>query len=451
MQLFAKAPDAVGQLAVVDLPVAQAAAVVIAAGEPAVVQDEQLDAQPLGLPGQREQLGLVEVKIGGLPVVDQDGAYFVPPLAPGQPGAVELVVGLGHPVQPPVGVDQHRLGGGEPFAPVQMPAEALRVDAHGHPGDVVGVDVGLGGKIAAVDQAEAVDLAQKLGGLTPLEGEEGVEVVAGTAPQRVDPLHPVGQRPGDDVPFPGPGAGQLDHIVVHVGQVEAEAHGPVQPERALAGVADDGVPGDDRQRLVEGVDQVDGDLGQPVGQGDGEGGRLLGGFDVGGGQLAPFEGRLARRDGVALVVQVEQAAAVRSLGVQGGQVDIPRAAGGVLLLDVLEGVGGFPVEVADRHRAVGRLKEVVEIGPVVDGPAVIELAQMAAGQDLEDIADERVVQVESLAFPVKFDCHRCGSFLLSRSRGAGKGAAPAGLPPSAFKSDYTPFSRQSSISNWPIG
>ena len=446
VQLCPKALDAVGQRLVVDLPVAQAAVIVIAVGEPAVVQNEQLDAQALGLGGKAQQFFFGKVEIGGLPVVHQDGADFVPPLAPGQPGAVELVVGLGHPVQALLGVDQHRLGGGEALARMQVPAEALGMDAHGHTGDVVGVHVGLGGKVAAVHQAEAVHFPREFGGLMPLEGKEGVEVVAGAPPQGVHPLHAVGQRPGDDVALPGPGAGQLHQVVVHVGQVEAETHGPVQTQRAFAGVADDGVAGQDGQPLVQGIDQVHRDAGQRIGQGDGQGDGLVRGFHIGGGQFAAFQGRLARRDGVGLVVQVQQAAAVGRGGVQRGQMDVARAAGGVLLLDVLEGIGGLPVEIVHRHGAVSRLEQVVEIGAVVDGPAVVQLAQMAAGQDFEDVADPSVVQMEGLAFLVKFDCHGCRSFLLSTMTDTWKKrAGPAGLAlwvPSKMIIHHSPGSLQ---------
>ena len=242
VEFFGKAFQAAGQLGGVHLPVAQAAVVVAAVGEPAVVQHKQLDAQGLGLGSQGQQLFFVEIKIGGLPVVDQDRTHLVPPDAPRQTGAVELVVGLGHPVEAPVAVDHHRFGGGEGLAGTQGPAEALGVDAHGHTGDVVGVHIGLGQEIAAVHQAEPIDLSGHFAAVGALEGQEGVEVVAGVPAQGVDGLHSFRQWSGSNVPFPGPGAGQLHHLVAAVRQIQTEAHSPVQPDRPLSGAGDLGVP-----------------------------------------------------------------------------------------------------------------------------------------------------------------------------------------------------------------
>ena len=169
------------------------------------------------------------------------------------------------------------------------------------------------------------------------------------------------------------------------------------------------------QLLKEGIGQGDGDPRQRVGQVHRKSLGLGGVLRIGGGQ--PRDGRLAGNDGVTLIAQVQKAAAIGHLGVQGGQVHIPGAVGGVLLLDVLQGVALVSVKVADRHGAGDRLEQVVEAGAVVDGPAAIQLAQVAAGQHLENIAHLPVVEMEGPALGVKLDRHK-RSFLVLFGPGA---------------------------------
>ena len=47
------------------------------------------------------------------------------------------------------------------------------------------------------------------------------------------------QMLGVRVAFPGPGSGEFGHVVVAVGQVEAQAHGSFHAQRVGAVVADD--------------------------------------------------------------------------------------------------------------------------------------------------------------------------------------------------------------------
>ena len=122
-------------------------------------------------------------------------------------------------------------------------------------------------------------------------------MVAGVPPQGVDGLHSFRQWPGSNVPFPGPGAGQLHHLVAAVRQIQTEAHSPVQPDWSLSGAGDLGVPCQGGQLLKEGVEQLDRDAGQRVGQGDRQGGGFAVLLCIGRGQT--LDGRLARGDGVA--------------------------------------------------------------------------------------------------------------------------------------------------------
>ena len=64
--------------------------------------------------------------------------------------------------------------------------------------------------------------------------------------------------------FPGPGAGQLDHLIIRVGQVQAEAHGTVQLQGPRAIIANLRMAGNGRKIPEHRVIQRHPDPGTPV-------------------------------------------------------------------------------------------------------------------------------------------------------------------------------------------
>ena len=94
-----EARDAVRQAVGIRPPVAEAARLAAARGEPAIVEDEELDADIVRRLGDAHELLLIEIEVRGLPIVDEDGAHLVAPDTARQARAVELVEVLAHAVE----------------------------------------------------------------------------------------------------------------------------------------------------------------------------------------------------------------------------------------------------------------------------------------------------------------------------------------------------------------
>ena len=180
------------QLAQVDGPVAERRVVVVAAPEPAVVEDEQLDAQARRLARDRDEPVVVEVEVGPLPVVEHHRPRAVAPRAPRQPIPVQPVERLGEAAQALAGPGDHRLGRRERRARLEPPRERLGVDAEAQPRGPERVDLRLGEEVAGVDEAQAAGLAGVLGRRRAAQGEE--RAVLGAARARAG--CPTDWRPG---------------------------------------------------------------------------------------------------------------------------------------------------------------------------------------------------------------------------------------------------------------
>ena len=88
-----------------------------------------------------------------------------------------------HTVQTAAGVDHNGLGRLKLFALLQSPAEVLRIYTELNAGHVVRVHIGGGEEVAAVDQAEAVDLARELVGIRSFKRHKRIEMVTARTAQ----------------------------------------------------------------------------------------------------------------------------------------------------------------------------------------------------------------------------------------------------------------------------
>ena len=389
-----------GQLAVVHHPVPQAAVVVVPLAEPAVVHDEQLDAQRGGGFGDVRQLFGVKAEVGGLPVVDEHRAAGAPEGVLDQvlpDGPVELAA---HLPQAAGGADQRRLRGGEGGVWLQGPAELVGVDAHHQPDVVILAGLRLGLEIAAVQQHGPVAQAVVLVGLPVAEDHKGVVLVAGGPTDAAHPLDAGTQR--------GAAGGPLHHVAavkgdqVQIGALEVQTQGGAlaQADGRASAVAYLDRAGNQVAVLKHAIGQLHRQIGGRVLQGDPEGFRPLRSAEKG----QAVQLILTPLHLPAGQAQIGHTAAVRIFDLNGGQAEIPHAAGGVLLGEGVQGVGAVRPGLMGIGRAgpVGIADQIGQVA-VPDPGAVVGVNQNIVPVGLHLISGVFGVQGKDPVFLVDHD------------------------------------------------
>ena len=234
-----------GEFFLVDAPVAQPGAVVVPRAEPAVVQDEQVHAQPGGLPGQVHQLAGVKIKIGGLPAVDEHRPVELSPGGAeqmGPDGPVELAA---HLPEAGGGAHQRGLRSGERPAGFQGPTELPGVYPQHQTAVFKLAALRRRLKIAAVQQHGAPAKAVVLPRVPLAQHDEGVVLVAGRPPHAAHALHAGAQRRAVQTALHGVPPVKGDEIQITPLEVQAEGGCLEEADRGAAPVYHPDGPGDE--------------------------------------------------------------------------------------------------------------------------------------------------------------------------------------------------------------
>ena len=109
----------------INIPVAEAAAVIIAFSEPAIIHDQHLNPKILCAHREIKQLFLIEIKIAGLPAVQEDRPDPVTPFSPADMPARTPVEILGQACHPLGRVTHHNLRCPEYITSSQRVSEQL--------------------------------------------------------------------------------------------------------------------------------------------------------------------------------------------------------------------------------------------------------------------------------------------------------------------------------------
>ena len=211
--------EAAIQLLFVYHPVAKGPVVVKTVSEPAVVHDQHLDPKAGRFPGNGDQLVRIKVKIGRLPVIDQNRTLFIPVLTPDQVFSVKIVEGAGHFPKALSGISHHHLGCLELRSRHQLPAEILRIDSHHHTDLLIGILLHLHPEISGVYKMHGIDLPCLLGGSRCLQRHKGVILMACLSPKRFHRVLHAAYRQALNMALPCPGPVKRDGFklpVIHI-------------------------------------------------------------------------------------------------------------------------------------------------------------------------------------------------------------------------------------------
>ena len=145
--------------------------------EPTVVHDKHIDTHFGGFVCERDKLIIVKIEICGLPAVDEHGAFHIAPRTFDEVLHVGAVENAAHLAEALIGVDHDGFRRSEGFVWLQAPGEIDGVDAREKACGVQTIHFGFNGKVAAVNEVDAVDFAVFFGGAVGFQCNERVVVV----------------------------------------------------------------------------------------------------------------------------------------------------------------------------------------------------------------------------------------------------------------------------------
>ncbi len=152
-----------------------------------------------------------------------------------------------------VGIDGDRLGSLKVLARVEVPAEAVGVDAHYNSRAREAVDLRLKEEVAAVDEVEAVGFALILVGGPADYCAEWILMVTRRASLARNKLPAMLKRSAGKASLLAPLAVEGEHIVIVVGEVNAAAHHALDLDGLVGGVDYPDVPCHCAELLKHGV------------------------------------------------------------------------------------------------------------------------------------------------------------------------------------------------------
>ena len=308
--------------------------------------------------GDVHQALRIEVKQGGLPVVDEDGPGLSRPGVPDQPLPHRAVQPVAQDRKPLLGTAEDRLRGGKAPAGGQGPAEVPGMNAQREADMFKLGPLRRRLEIAAVEETGGAAESVVLSGAALTEDDKRIVLVAGPSPDAAHAPHAGKQGPTVWASFQNMLAVKGDEVQILPLEVQAQGGGLTDLKGLPAPVDEPRGPGDDVIVLQHAVIEFHVHPGGGVLQNYHQGLALL--PPKGGKSL---QGIFSRFHPEGLIPQVGAAAAVGQLQLQSGKAEIPHAAGGILLGKHVQGIcpvlsrllrvgGKAPVHIPD---AVGQV------------------------------------------------------------------------------------------------
>ena len=407
IDLPGKTRHAAGELFGVGIPVAQGLGIVVPGAEPAVIHDEEFDTSILARLGQLQELLFVDIEIGRLPAVQQNGPGFLLPCAPDDAVANESVHVPAHAVGTLGRIGHHGFGSFECFTGSQMELEGTGIDAgdeaHLAPGTLFHRFI----MVAAVDEVEAVAFIFIVG-----QHHKGIGPVGGTA--TIAFVHDLAGAHGHVVllHLSGPSAVEGGEGPVGPGEIQLQAHEPLQRNFIVRCIDELGRTGDHVVGFEDEVMQFQGQVILLVLQGDDQLIHIFV-FFIGAGE--GVEGRLAGTDHGTVKKKVGGVAAVGVGHLDERLPDVALAMAGHFQAHIFQAKGGIFGTVADgtagQAQALFHQRRCVGFVVNADASAIMNMLQMAGGEDMECISSIPGVQNKEVS-----DSSDHGSFLTFPAR-----------------------------------
>ena len=391
------------ELFLVDEPITERGTVRISVAKPAVVHNEHLNAELGRGFCYIEELFFVEIEVGRLPVVDEDGTALIFPLAAAEIVSVKLMECAAHTAESRVRIDHHRLGSDEVFARFKTPIEALGIDTDQHARAAVGIHICGCKEIARVNEVEAVNVAKVLGSVVRGERDEGVVHMRGASHLARNALRTVDEGHSLESALLRPASVEVDEIhIPRVVEINARAEHALNIHNLIGRILNDRVAGHCREVFKNGIEKSDLGKAHRVDTGDLERGRLvIGGISRG----LTLDLRLARIDFVRNVLYIGVRRARVAQDRQRTRAEIAATVRGILHSVQRFAEKGYVTALHLHAREMrGVATAVVEVFKRVirDLRAVIIVHKIAVTVDPDDVARRICIKLEGFVFGIEF-------------------------------------------------
>ncbi len=402
--LLCHAPQCAPQLLLIGIPVPQRTVVAAATAEPAVIHDDQLNSHVMGFLRNGNQLLSGKIKIGCLPVVDQNRAPFVLPRSAAHifpNGFVKIPAQLS---QTALAVRHHHLRQVQLLSRLQIPGELVRMNAAQKSRLIELILFHLHEEITAVEEGEAITLPLGLCRfLLTQNGKRMVLVAAG-------PAH--ASDGGDTMRYPAPfhvplhrmPPVQRNPVEVSEGKIQAYRHRLLDPQRTGSLVDNSHGPHNDVLLLQHTVPQLCLQAAAFVLHPDAQ--TLRRDFFLVNSRKT-FNLIQAVHHAIALAVQRCRQISARFSHTKPRRTEVPRTKAAVLLREHIQRIGSvrcshlirIPAEAPVRKRKLS-----VQI-TVTDAAAVICMDQISLIVDFHLVCGMTGMQVNAARRFINHNCH----------------------------------------------